>query len=122
VNNHRRPGQRREHPEPPAPPPFLRKVSRLRRANLYVRPKELVGDRDPREHEFSVQLRAFDSARSGFCRRASAFFSLSAHRCSQKSIKGGLRCHRSLNLGVTSRRSSPVAVVEIAIERVAPAS
>jgi ATP-dependent Lon protease len=25
----------------------------------------LVGDREPRQHEFSVQLRAFDSAKSG---------------------------------------------------------
>ncbi len=33
--------------------------------NLYVRAKELVGDRDPRQREFSIQLRAFDSAKSG---------------------------------------------------------
>lgn len=28
-------------------------------------PGELVGDRDPRGHEFSVQLRAFDASKSG---------------------------------------------------------
>ena len=28
---------------------------------LYTRAKDLVGDRDPRAHEFSVQLRAMDN-------------------------------------------------------------
>src|SRR4030095_15763115 len=48
----------------PAPAPFKESV-RCAEQNLYVRAKELVGDRDPRSHEFSVQLRAFDSAKSG---------------------------------------------------------
>ena len=48
----------------PAPPPFKESV-RCAEQNLYVRSKELVGDRDPRQYEFSVQLRAFDSAKSG---------------------------------------------------------
>jgi len=33
--------------------------------NLYARAKELVGDRDPREHEFSVQLRLLTLLRIG---------------------------------------------------------
>src|ERR1039458_8108664 len=44
----------------PAPPPFKESV-RCAEQNLYVRSQELVGDRDPRQHEFSVQLRAFRS-------------------------------------------------------------
>ncbi len=48
----------------PAPPPFKESV-RCAEQNLYVRARELVGDRDPRQREFSVQLRAFDSSRSG---------------------------------------------------------
>src|SRR5262249_41489615 len=44
----------------PAPQAFTESV-RYAEQNLYARSKELVGDRDPREHEFSVQLRAFDS-------------------------------------------------------------
>jgi ATP-dependent Lon protease len=35
------------------------------RRRLYSRSGELVGDRNPREHEFSVQLRAFDASKSG---------------------------------------------------------
>src|SRR5260221_893946 len=47
----------------PTPPPFKESV-RCAEQNLYVRSNELVGDRDPRQHQFSVQLRAFDSAQS----------------------------------------------------------
>ena len=48
----------------PTPPPFKESV-RCAEQNLYVRSRELVGDRDPRQHEFSIQLRAFDAAKSG---------------------------------------------------------
>jgi ATP-dependent Lon protease len=33
--------------------------------NLYQRAKEMVGDRDPREHEFSIQSRAMDADKTG---------------------------------------------------------
>jgi ATP-dependent Lon protease len=33
--------------------------------NLYTRAKELVGDRNPREHEFSIQMRSMDADKSG---------------------------------------------------------
>ena len=33
--------------------------------NLHARSRELVGDRNPREHEFTVQLRSFDAAKAG---------------------------------------------------------
>jgi ATP-dependent Lon protease len=48
----------------PTPPAFRESV-RIGEQNLYTRAKELVGDRDPREHEFSVQMRAMDADRSG---------------------------------------------------------
>jgi len=48
----------------PAPPPFRESV-RCAEQNLYARARELVGDREPRQDEFSIQLRAFDSAKSG---------------------------------------------------------
>ena len=50
----------------PAPGPFRESV-RYAEQNLLMRAKELVGDRDPRQHEFTVQLRAFDAAKSGAC-------------------------------------------------------
>lgn len=48
----------------PTPPPFRESV-RVGEQNLYTRSKELVGDRDPREHEFTVQMRAMDSDKTG---------------------------------------------------------
>jgi ATP-dependent Lon protease len=48
----------------PAPQAFVESVC-CAEQNLYARGRDLVGDRDPRQHEFSVQLRAFGAARSG---------------------------------------------------------
>ena len=48
----------------PAPGPFRESV-RCGEQNLLARARELVGDREPREHEFNIQLLAFDAARSG---------------------------------------------------------
>ena len=60
----RRPGLRREGPQQARPAPFRESI-RFAEQNLLARAKELVGDRDPRQHEFMVQLRAFDAAKSG---------------------------------------------------------
>ncbi len=100
----------------PAPPPFKESV-RCAEQNLYVRAKELVGDRDPRQREFSVQLRAFDSAKSGSMVGVGVLLAL----CSallQKSIKGGFAVTGGLNLGGSIETIfNPVAVVETAIEK-----
>ncbi len=45
--------------------PAFRESVRYGEQNLYSQARGLVGDRDPRNHEFSVQLRAMDSERSG---------------------------------------------------------
>ncbi len=100
----------------PAPPPFKESV-RCAEQNLYARAKELVGDRDPRQHEFSVQLRAFDSAKSGSAVGVAVLLALSSSLL-QKSIKGGLAVTGGLNLGGSIETIfNPVAVVEIAIEK-----
>ena len=81
----------------PAPLPFRESV-KYAEQNLYARAKELVGDRDPRAHEFSVQLRAFDAAKNGSSTGISALLAL----CSaflQKSLRGGLIVVGQLNLG-----------------------
>ena len=44
-----------------SPPGPLKESVRCAEQNLYARAKELVGDRDPREHEFTIQFRAFDA-------------------------------------------------------------
>ena len=53
----------------PLSPPG-RKITSKRAGNpenvgLYSRARDLVGDRNPREHEFVVQLRSFNSGKSG---------------------------------------------------------
>jgi ATP-dependent Lon protease len=100
----------------PTPPPFKESV-RCAEQNLYVRSQELVGDRDPRQHEFSVQLRAFDSAKSGAAVGVGVLLALCSSLL-QKSLKGGLAVTGGLNLGGSIETIfNPVAVVEIAIEK-----
>ena len=100
----------------PAPPPFRESV-RCAEQNLYTRARELVGDREPRQHEFSVQLRAFDSAKSGAAVGVGVLLALCSSLL-QKSIKGGLVVTGGLNLGGSLEPIfNPVAVVELAVEK-----
>ena len=46
-------------------PPAFRESIRYAEQNLYSHAQYLVGDRDPRSHEFTVQLRAFDASKRG---------------------------------------------------------
>jgi ATP-dependent Lon protease len=81
----------------PAPPAFRESV-RYAEQNLYAQAQSLVGDRDPRQHEFSVQLRAFDASKSGAYLGLPALLAL----CSallEKSLRGGLIVVGGLNLG-----------------------
>lgn len=100
----------------PAPAPFSESV-RYAEQNLYSRAKQLTGDRDPREHEFSVQLRAFDAAKGGNATGLSVLVAL----CSallQKSTKGGLVVIGGLNLGGSiDPVHNAVNVAELAISK-----
>jgi len=100
----------------PVPPPFKESM-RYGEQNLYARAKELVGDRDPRSHEFSVQLRAFDTSRSGSSLGVPALMALCSSLL-QKSLKGGLIAVGALNLGgAIDPVYNAVSVAEIAIEK-----
>lgn len=81
----------------PPPGPFRESV-KYAEQNLYARAKQLVGDRDPREHEFSVQLRAFDSAKAGTGLGVAALLALCSSLL-EKNLKGGLVVVGALNLG-----------------------
>jgi ATP-dependent Lon protease len=61
----------------PIPPAFKESMG-FAEQNLYARAKQLVGDKDPRSHEFSVQLRSFDSAKSGAKLGVAALIALSS--------------------------------------------
>ncbi len=85
--------------------------------NLYGHARELVGDREPRQHEFSIQLRAFDSAKSGAAVGVGVLLALCSSLL-EKSIKGGLAVAGGLNLGGSIETIfNPVAVVKTAIEK-----
>ena len=45
--------------------PALRESVRIGEQNLYAGAKQLVGDRNPREDEFTVQMRPMDADKSG---------------------------------------------------------
>ena len=100
----------------PVPPAFRESV-RYAEQNLYARAKELVGDRDPRAHEFSVQLRAMDNDRTGADVGLPALMAL----CSgllETSIKGGLIPVGALNLGGSVEPlANAVGIVEVAVEK-----
>lgn len=81
----------------PTPPPFRESV-KYAEQNLYVRSRELVGDRDPRSHEFSVQLRAFDTAKSGAGTSLAVLLALCSSLL-QRSLRGGLVVLGQVNLG-----------------------
>jgi len=81
----------------PAPPQFQECV-KYAEQNLYSKTKELVGDRDPRSREFTVQLRVFDASKSGNGMGMAVLIAL----CSailEKGTKGGLVIVGQLNLG-----------------------
>jgi ATP-dependent Lon protease len=100
----------------PAPPAFSESV-KYAEANLYSRSTELVGDRNPREHEFSVQLRAYDAAKAGQSLGVAALMAM----CSaliNRSLRGGLVVVGGLNLGGSLEIiHNAIDVVEIAVEK-----
>jgi ATP-dependent Lon protease len=100
----------------PSPAPFKESV-RCAEQNLYARVRELVGDRDPRSHEFSVQMRAFDANKTGTATGVGALLAL----CSallEKSLKGGLIVIGGLNLGGSIEPVyNAVTVVEVAADK-----
>ncbi|WP_181308263.1 protease Lon-related BREX system protein BrxL [Rufibacter sp. XAAS-G3-1] len=100
----------------PAPAQFQESV-RIAEQNLYSKTKELVGDRDSRSHEFSVQLRSFDASKSGSGVGMGVLVSL----CSallERSLKGGLVIVGHLNLGgSTDLVYNAVNLAELAVEK-----
>jgi ATP-dependent Lon protease len=100
----------------PTPPQFQESV-RFAEQNIYSKAKELLGDRDPRASEFSLQLRAFDASKSGNGMGMAVLMAM----CSsilEKSTKGGLVIVGQLNLGGSlDMVYNAVNLAEIAVEK-----
>jgi len=104
----------------PVPQAFRESV-RYGEQNLYARAKQLVGDRDPRGHEFSIQLRAMDIDRSGQGLGLPVLIALCGALI-ERSVKGGLIIVGALNLGGSIEMiPNPVAIAELALEKGATA-
>ena len=100
----------------PAPAAFKESL-RYAEQNLYARSMQLIGDRDPRAHEFTVQLRAFDAAKKGSRIGVAALVAM----CSsilKKSVKGGLILIGEINLGGSIEPvTNAVNIAELAVEK-----
>lgn len=104
----------------PAPTAFQESL-RYAEQNLYTRAKSLVGDRDPRAHEFTVQLRSFDAAKSGSKLGVAALIALCSSLL-KKSVRGGLIVIGEINLGGSIEPiHNAVTLVEMGMEKGAQA-
>lgn len=102
-------------------PPAFRESMGFAEQNLYVRSMQMVGDKDPRHHEFTVQLRAFDASKSGSKLGIGAIVALSTALL-KKSVRGGLIIAGEINLGGSIEPiHNPVSIAEIAVEKGATA-
>ncbi|RLB66498.1 MAG: BREX system Lon protease-like protein BrxL [Deltaproteobacteria bacterium] len=102
-------------------PPAFRESMGYAEQNLYARATQLVGDRDPRHHEFTVQLRAFDAAKSGGKVGMAGLIALCTILL-KKSVRGGLIVVGEINLGGSIEPvHNPVTIAEIAVEKGATA-
>ncbi len=104
----------------PVPPAFRESIGYAEQ-NLYAQSARLVGDKDPRQHEFTVQLRAFDASRTGAKVGVAAVVALCTALL-KKSTRGGLIVVGELNLGGSIEPvHNPVTIAEIAVEKGATA-
>lgn len=104
----------------PTPQAFTESV-RYAEQNLYARATELVGDRDPRNHEFTIQLRSFDAPKTG-SRLGVATLAALCGALLGRHARGGLVVVGGINLGGSIEPVYNAAgLVELAIEKGATA-
>jgi ATP-dependent Lon protease len=100
----------------PAPPAFRESV-KVGEQNLYARAKELVGDRDPRAHEFSIQLRAIDADKTGCGLGLAVLVALCGSLLGRNS-RGGTIVVGALNLGGSIEIvPNAVRIAELAVDK-----
>lgn len=100
----------------PTPPAFKESV-RVGEQNLYGRAKELVGDRNPRENEFSVQMRAMDADKAGAGLGLPVLVALCGTLLG-RNTRGGTILVGSLNLGGSiDLIPNAVRIAELAVDK-----
>jgi ATP-dependent Lon protease len=99
------------------PSPSFRESVKVGEQNLYSRSKELVGDRDPREHEFSIQMRPMDSDKNGGGLGLPVLVALCGSLLG-RNTRGGTIIAGSLNLGGSiDLIPNAVRIAELAIDK-----
>ena len=100
----------------PVPPAFRESV-KVGEQNLYAHAKEVVGDRDPRAHEYSIQLRPFDADKSGAGLGLPVLVAM-VGALLERGTRGGTIIFGPLNLGGSVELvANPVAIAELAVDK-----
>lgn len=100
----------------PTPPAFRESV-KVAEQNLYAQARNLVGDRDPRSHEFTVQLRAMDADKTGALLGVPALVALSGAMLG-KNTRGSTVIVGSLALGGSIELLPNILrIAELAVEK-----
>jgi ATP-dependent Lon protease len=100
----------------PVPAPFSESL-RTAEQNLVSRARELVGDREPRHHEFTVQLRAFGAPKTGAAIGVPVLLAM-AGALLERSLAGGLVAVGAINLGGgIDPIYNAVDIAELAVEK-----
>ena len=100
----------------PVPSAFRESVSYAEQ-NLYARSVQLVGDKDPRNHEFTVQLRAFDLSKSGAKLGVATLIALCTSLL-REMFAAGLVIVGEIALGGSIEPlNNPVSMAEVAVEK-----
>jgi len=101
------------HPQPAA----FRESVKVGEQNLYARGKELIGDRDPRSHEYSLQLRPFDADKSAAGVGLPVLIAMIGGLL-ERNTRGGTIVVGPLNLGGSLEMlQNPVSIVELAVDK-----
>jgi ATP-dependent Lon protease len=100
----------------PTPPSFRESV-KVGEQNLYTRAKELVGARNPREHEYSIQMRAMDADKSGAGLGVPILVALCGALLG-RNTRGGTIIVGALNLGGSIEMiPNAVRIAELAVDK-----
>jgi ATP-dependent Lon protease len=98
-------------------PPAFREGVRVGEQNLYTRARELVGDRNPREEEFSIQMRPMDADKSGAGLGVPVLVALCGGLLG-RNTRGGTIVVGALNLGGSIEMiPNAVRIAELAIDK-----
>ena len=101
------------HPQPPA----FRESVKVGEQNLYSLGKSLIGDRDARSHEYSLQLRPFDADKTGSTVGLPVLIAMVGSLL-ERNTRGGTIIVGPLNLGGSfDMIDNPVAIVELAVDK-----